>query len=145
MRVPWKLALGALIVAGVTGYMAYLGASSSWQYYLSVDECLTHGSDIAGDRVRVSGPVGRQTLRVSDDRREIRFFLEGKSGRLPVVCSGPPPDNLAEGIEVVVEGRLDSSGCLRGDRLLTRCASKYKARGADDTATAAAPKPERRG
>ena len=38
---------------------------------------------------------------------------------------GPLPDNLAEEMEVVVEGSLEPSGCLRGDRVLTRCASKY--------------------
>jgi cytochrome c-type biogenesis protein CcmE len=36
------------------------------------------------------------------------------------------PDNLKEDIDVVVEGRLNESGALQGDRVLTRCASKYQ-------------------
>ena len=31
-----KLAIAGVVVAGVTAYMAYLGASSSWQYYMTV-------------------------------------------------------------------------------------------------------------
>ena len=29
-----KLTAGALLVAAAIGYLAYLGAASSWQYYL---------------------------------------------------------------------------------------------------------------
>ncbi len=39
--------------------------------------------------------------------------------------------------KVVVEGRLDPSGRLQGDKLLTRCASKYE-RGAAEARTARA-------
>jgi cytochrome c-type biogenesis protein CcmE len=44
---------------------------------------------------------------------------------LKVICSGPLPDNLAEDMDVVVEGRLEEPDLLRGDKVLTRCASKY--------------------
>ncbi len=121
-----KLAIGGVLVAGVTAYMAYVGASASWQYYLTVDECLADGAALRGDRIRVSGKVAPNSLRIAPDRREIRFRLQGTDGQMEVICSGPPPDNLAEQMEVVVEGRLDESGLLRGDKVLTRCASKYE-------------------
>jgi cytochrome c-type biogenesis protein CcmE len=37
------------------------------------------------------------------------------------------PDNLVEGIDVVVEGTLEKQGRLRGEKVMTRCASKYQA------------------
>ncbi len=52
-----------------------------------------------------------------------------------MACSGRLPDNLAEGMEVVVEGRFEPSGVLSGDTVLTRCASKYEAE--DRTVTTA--------
>jgi cytochrome c-type biogenesis protein CcmE len=42
------------------------------------------------------------------------------------------PDNLTEGIEVVVEGKLGADGTLRGDKLLTKCASKYASKSTAD-------------
>jgi len=109
--------------------MAYLGASSSWQYYVSVDECLEACRDgrstFEGRRLRVSGRVAAGSLRIDPAGKRAVFSLDGTQHSLPVVCSGTLPDNLAEKIDVVVEGRLDGSGVLQGDKLLTRCASKY--------------------
>jgi len=122
-----KLALGAGIVAVVTSYMAYVGASASWQYYVTADECLARSKLLEGHRVRVSGTIAAGSLHVAGDRSQASFRLQGATGALDVVCSGPLPDNLAENVDVVVEGRLDPEARLRGDKLLTRCASKYEA------------------
>jgi len=121
-----KLAIGGVIVAGLTAYMAYVGASTSWQYYLTVDECLADASGLLGERVRLSGKVARGSLRIAADRQEASFALEGTQRSLSVNCSGPLPDNLAEEMDVVVEGRLESPRLFRGEKVLTRCASKYK-------------------
>lgn len=122
-----KLALGIAVVAGVTGYMAYLGAATSWQYYLTVDECLAAAGKLPEERIRVSGKIAPRTLKIAADRSQAEFSLEGAEGNLAVICSGPLPDNLAEGIDVVAEGRLESPGLLRANKVLTRCAGKYKA------------------
>lgn len=121
-----KLAIGGVVIAGVTLYMAYLGAAASWQYYLTADECLADTAGFLGKRLRVSGRVAADSLAIAEDRMRADFVLEGREGRLAVTCSGPLPDNLAEQIEVVVEGRLDETGRLQGDKVLTRCASKYE-------------------
>ena len=121
-----KLAIAGVIVAGVTGYMAYLGAAATWQYYVTVDECLTNASSLGRDRIRVNGKVVSQSLQVAADRTQATFQLAGTAGRLHVTCQGPLPDNLKEDIHVVVEGRLNESGALQGDRVMTRCASKYQ-------------------
>jgi cytochrome c-type biogenesis protein CcmE len=121
-----KLAIGVAVVAGVTGYMAYLGAATSWQYYLTVDECLATAGKVPEDRIRVSGKIAPHTLSIAADRSRAEFSLEGTEGNLAVISSGPLPDNLAEGIDVVAEGRLERPGLLRAQKVLTRCAGKYK-------------------
>jgi cytochrome c-type biogenesis protein CcmE len=125
------LAILAVLAAGLAGYLAYLGASASWQYYLTVDECMAGGVD-PGDRVRVSGKIVDGSLRTNDDRSEAQFLLEGTQANLPVICGGPLPDNLAENREVVVEGQIEPSGRLRGEKVLTRCESKYRSEGSSD-------------
>ena len=121
-----KLAIGSAIVAAVTAYMAYVGASSSWQYYLTVDESVANAAELIGQRIRVSGKVAHDSLKITPNKTQARFCLKGASKELDVVCSGMLPDNLTDELEVVVEGRLEQTGVLRGDKVLTRCASKYE-------------------
>ena len=121
-----KLAIGGVMGIGVTIYMAYLGAASSWQYYVTPDECVRDASKYAGSRVRVSGKVAAGSLVITPGRMQANFSLRGTEGAVAVIYTGPLPDNLTEGTEVVVEGRLDAGPQLRGDKLLTRCASKYE-------------------
>ena len=128
MQTGSRLAVGATVVVGVTAYMAYVGASSGWQYYVTVDECLVNASDLLHDRLRVSGKIAQDSLVVARNRGEATFLLEGTNGSLRVKCQGSIPDNLAEQREVVVEGRLENEKTLVGQKVLTRCASKYSSR-----------------
>jgi cytochrome c-type biogenesis protein CcmE len=128
MSIGTKLSVGAVLLAGITMYVGYLGALSSWQYYLTVDECVKHSEQFAGRAVRVSGRVAHGSLHVEEDRSRAWFLLQGTNDSMPADCVGPLPDNLAEDIDVVVEGRLADDGAVQGDKLLTRCASKYESR-----------------
>jgi cytochrome c-type biogenesis protein CcmE len=123
--------------------MAYLGAQSSWQYYLTVDECTADAGELVGSPLRVNGHVAPSSLELAPNRSTASFVLRGSNSGLVVVCDGPLPDNLAEDIDVVVEGELDAAGVLRGNRVLTRCASKYRSgEGPDVALTAEAARPE---
>ena len=122
-----KLAVGAAIMACATAYLAYLGASPSWRYYVLVDECAQERDKFVGQRLRVSGRVATKSLNLRSDRKLATFVLCGQQSNVQVSCKGPLPDNLAEDMDVVVEGTLEKDGLLRGDKVLTRCASKYQA------------------
>ena len=120
-----KLALAGIISAVVVLYLLSLFLSTSWQYYLLLDECLEKPGRFFGKRLRVSGKVAGGSLTISEDRRKASFVLAGYTHQIPVNCSGPLPDNLSESIDVVVEGVLQEDGFLQGQRVITRCASKY--------------------
>ena len=125
MATHTRLMIGAAVVLCATAYMAYLGASSSWQYYLSTDECVASAASLIDAPVRVSGQVASDSLRLAGDRKTASFTLRGAQAELQVQCTGQLPDHLLEGRHVVVEGRLASENLLICDKLLTRCASKY--------------------
>ncbi len=125
MSTPIKLGIASCIVAGVTAYMAYVGMARSWQYYLTVDECVAAAPSLVKQRVRVNGKVAIDSLDIAAGRHQATFRLRGTEEDLPVICAGSLPDNLAEDMEVVVEGHLDETGSLQGDKVMTRCASKY--------------------
>jgi cytochrome c-type biogenesis protein CcmE len=127
------LVCGALITASI-GYAVYLGASSSWQYYLQVDEFLGHVEQFRGKRLRLSGRVATGSLQASPEHREANFVLEGSQHKLPVSYRGSLPDNLAEGRDVVVEGSLAGDGHFQCETVITRCASKYASKEASNAA-----------
>jgi len=120
-----KLALGGLVIAAATGYMAYLGARASWQYYLTADECMAHRSVLQDKRLRISGRIAAATLKIADDHRQADFALQGAAATLPVRYRGRLPENLNEQNELVVEGRFEGD-CVMADKLITRCATKYR-------------------
>ena len=145
MATGTRLAIGAAVVLSLTAHMAYIGASSSWQYYLTVDECARNASSMLGDRIRVSGKIAANSLLVADNREEASFVLQGETEELAVDCCGPFPDNLAEERQVVVEGRMNSSGRFAAETVLTRCASKYSSMSPASAGGAPSELPERRG
>src|SRR6516162_10811201 len=114
MNAKIKWALAGTISASVILYLAILFWSTSWQYYLLVDECQTQPDRFSGKRLRVSGKVASGSLTISEDRRKASFVLAGNIQWIPVYCTGPLPDNLAESIDVVVEGVLQDDGHLLG-------------------------------
>jgi cytochrome c-type biogenesis protein CcmE len=129
MSLRFKLVAGALFIATAFGYLAFLGAASNWQYYLSVDEVVADQGNLSGRRMRVSGRVVPGTLSIAKERREASFDLAGQHQTLSFACRCTIPDNLAEDAEVVVEGMLQAN-VFRGEKVITRCASKYEPKAA---------------
>jgi cytochrome c-type biogenesis protein CcmE len=120
-----KLMIGTVVVAAAIGYLAYVGAASSWQYYVTVDEAVSDSATLLGKQIRVSGRVSPGSLAIVDDRRQATFELHGEQHAIHVTCHCSLPDNLAENIEVVIEGILQANG-ISGHKVITRCASKYQ-------------------
>ena len=118
----------------VTSLMAYVGGSSDWKYYMTADEFLAQADQLAGARLRVSGRVAPGSLHISESRDHASFLLAGQAAELEIECETAPPDNLQEGMDVVVEGRCEAGRRIHVDKVLTRCASKY------DAASGSAPK-----
>jgi cytochrome c-type biogenesis protein CcmE len=123
-----KLAIVSMLVAGAIAYLTYLGAAESWQYYLTVDECLNDASLHGGTCLRVNGKIAADSLQITPDRRQADFALQGEKGSLAVTFSGSIPDNLAENMDVVVEGRFEDETQFHATKILTRCASKYQSK-----------------
>jgi cytochrome c-type biogenesis protein CcmE len=120
-----RLTAGAVVLAAAIGYLAYVGAASSWQYYVSVDEMVADATSFVDKRVRVSGRVAVGSLTISERRQDAEFDLVGTLHKLHASCRCQMPDNLAEDIDVVVEGVLQGDR-LQGSKVITRCASKYE-------------------
>ena len=69
---------------------------------------------------RVHGKVAAATLHIDRIGQQAAFVLSGERGNLAVICTGPLPDNLAEDMEVVVEGQLEREDLVRGHKVMTK-------------------------
>ena len=124
-----KLAAAVLVVIAGIAYLSLMGFQSAKTYYLSVDQALDQAPGLGGRFVRVHGKVEPGTVDWAVEEVTLRFAMAGDSGRaLPVVYQGVKPDLLQDGVDVVVEGRLQGD-TLVADRVMVKCPSKYEAAG----------------
>jgi cytochrome c-type biogenesis protein CcmE len=123
-----KTLIGVVVIGGGIGYFMYQAMQSSWSYYYSVDEFSAHSWAVKNNSLRIAGRVKQGSVVRDLQKMKLTFTLAGSKSEVPVWYEGSIPDNFAEDIEVVVEGRLDISGVFQADRLMTKCESKYKAK-----------------
>lgn len=142
--------VAAVLLAGATAYLVATALQGASAYYLSVEEALERAASTPdGLRVRVRGSVVPGSVEFQAAAVELRFSLgpevtppqaaqaaglarapapEGSDGDcIHVVYRGAPPDNLTEGMPVIVEGRLSHGGVLVADQVLVTCPSRYEA------------------
>ena len=123
-----KTLVGIVVIGGGLSYFMYQAMQSSWSYYYSVDEFSNSSSEIQSHSLRLAGRVKQGSVTRDLKKMQLAFVLAGTNSEIPVQYSGSVPDNFADDIEVVVEGRVDTTGNFQADTLLTKCESKYKAK-----------------
>lgn len=121
-----KTIIGVVLIGGAMAYFIHQAMQSSWAYYYSVDDFSARSSAVKNHSLRIAGRVKQGSVVRDLQKMHLTFTLAGSENELMVHYEGSVPDNFAEGREVVVEGRLDTTGIFQGDRLMTRCESKYK-------------------
>jgi cytochrome c-type biogenesis protein CcmE len=133
-----QIALGALLIAGLVGW---LGASRSgdaaFTYFQTLSEFKASGA--VGEPVRVHGFVALGTIQRDVPAKRVTFSVQEQAphaggsatGALRVeYASLETPDLFKDGAEVVVEGRLEPSGTFHATNLLAKCPSKFEAKAA---------------
>lgn len=117
-----------LIFSGV-GYLMVTSISQNSTYFLEVSEALAMSPDNL-ERARLFGTVGENGLQRDADALGVIFNLQDKEDRNKIIrvrYTGAIPDLFAPGVEVVVEGGINSgSNVFMASTLMTKCASKYE-------------------
>jgi len=127
-----KVLIGVVVIGGGLGYFMFEAMQSSWSYYYLVDdfvEDFTAKSSAAEvSSLRVFGKVKPDSIKRDLEKTLLTFTLAGSKNELPVQYKGSVPDNFSEGRDVVVQGRLDTTGVFQAKTLMTKCESKYSAK-----------------
>ncbi len=124
-----KFLLGGVLVLGTAGYLMASSIDETATYYLTPSELA--GKVAANPRfvqngVKVGARVVSGTIVREPGGRELTFKMTDGAHTYDVHYRGVAPDTFTDGVDVVVEGRLDASGTFQATTLLAKCASRYE-------------------
>jgi len=124
-----KTLVGIVIIGGGLGYFMYQAIQSSSSYYYAVDDFVddyvANNKAVEVASIRVAGRVKPESVSRDLEKTLLTFTLAGPKNELPIQYKGSVPDNFTEDKDVVVQGRLDTTGVFQAKTLMTKCESKY--------------------
>ncbi len=124
-KVPWSFVIAGVAIAAAVIYLVVANTGASAEYYMTIKElrsCTTCSSRVE----RVAAVVAPRSIVRDQKTQVIHFTVTDASESMPVTYGGVVPDIFAPGIQVVVEGHLDSSGVFQARNLLAKCPSKFQ-------------------
>jgi cytochrome c-type biogenesis protein CcmE len=122
-----KFVVGAALILGTLGWLAWSGVSESKTYYHTIAELDALKSSQLHQRMRVSGNVRAGSIQHLPGR--VDFVLEEEGRTLPVSYVGrdPLPDTFKDEAQALVEGHRMPDGRFVAEQVQAKCASKYEA------------------
>jgi cytochrome c-type biogenesis protein CcmE len=129
MKARTKFLLGATLILAVAGYLMASSIRETGMYYLTPTEMATKlASDpsLRGVGMKLGARVVPGSIQRAAGGREYAFQVTDGARVVPVVYRGIAPDTFTDGVDVVVEGRMDQDGTFRATTLLAKCASRYE-------------------
>lgn len=122
-----KFVIGGLVLVALVITLMVQATVSTGAYYMTVSELHSRGQSLVGDRVRVSGTVVDGSEDWRPQEVTLRFNIADENGsQLPIVFSGPRPDNFQRAASAIVEGELLPDGSFQAETLLLKCPSRYE-------------------
>lgn len=143
-----RFLLGGLAIFLALVSLSLVSFYQNRELYLEVDQLLAGGADLptevvhaaerqpaadavpgqaVGPRIQLRGLIDKQRVDRGTDGLQIRFWVYGEAGSLPVLYRGVVPDTFDMAETVTVSGQMTSSGVFQADQLLVQCPSKYEA------------------
>lgn len=131
MKARNKFLLGGVLVLGTASYLMASSINETATYYLTPTELAAKIADsprFQKNGVKVGARVVPGTIKRDPGGRELTFVMVDVNGtqQYPVHYRGVTPDTFTDGVDIVVEGRLDSNGVFQATTLLAKCASRYE-------------------
>jgi cytochrome c-type biogenesis protein CcmE len=124
-----KFLVGGLLILGSAGYLMASSIKETGQYYLTPGELAAKvqaDPTFVENGVKVGARVVPGSIRRDPGGRSVRFQMTDGAQTYAVAYRGIAPDTFTDGVDVIVEGRLQPDGTFRATTLLAKCASRYE-------------------
>ncbi|HEY7058423.1 MAG TPA: cytochrome c maturation protein CcmE [Vicinamibacterales bacterium] len=126
---PVKIGATVVILGLAFAGLMYSTLSEGTEYYKHVDEVMSNPDAWHGKRLQLHGFVVDHSILRKPDTLDYRFQVQNNGKVVPVRYSGVVPDTFKGGAEVVLKGRLDSTGfTVDANGVMAKCPSKYEAK-----------------
>jgi cytochrome c-type biogenesis protein CcmE len=125
----FKFLIGGALVLGTAAYLMVSSIEETAQYYLTPTELASKveaNPRFVNTGVKVGARVVNGTIARDPSGKSVSFRMTDGAREYDVVHRGIVPDTFTDGVDVVVEGRLDEKGTFQSTILLAKCASRYE-------------------
>lgn len=129
MKARTKFLIGGALVLGTSGFLMASSIRTTGVYYLTPTELATKVStdpSFYETGVKVGARVVRGSIVRDPGGTFMKFAVTDGARTYPVTYHGIAPDTFTDGVDVVLEGRLDRDGTFRATTVLAKCASRYE-------------------
>jgi cytochrome c-type biogenesis protein CcmE len=123
--VPWSFVIAGVAIGAAVLYLVLANTGTTAEYYMTIKE-LRACTSCSARAVRVAGVVAPGSIMRNEKPLAVHFTMTDSAQSMPVVYGGVVPDIFQPGVQVVVEGHLDSAGVFQASNLLTKCPSKFQ-------------------
>ena len=129
MKARTKFLIGGALVLATSGYLMATSIEETGTYYLTPTELATKiqtDPSFYGTGVKVGARVVPGSIVRDPGGRSMKFEVTDGARSFPVSYRGIAPDTFTDGVDVVVEGRMDRDGTFAATTVLAKCASRYE-------------------
>jgi cytochrome c-type biogenesis protein CcmE len=129
MKPRTKFLLGGVLVLGTAGYQMASSIKDTAVYYLTPGELsakTVSDPTFYDTGVKLGARVVPGTIKREPGGKQVAFQISDGAKTYNVIYRGITPDTFTDGVDVVVEGRLDRAGTFHATTLLAKCASRYE-------------------
>ena len=129
MKPRTKFLLGGALVLGTAGYLMASSIKDTAVYYLTPGELsakTVSDPTFFDTGVKVGARVVPGSIKREPGGKSVAFAISDGAKTYNVIYRGITPDTFTDGVDVVVEGRLDRAGTFHATTLLAKCASRYE-------------------
>jgi cytochrome c-type biogenesis protein CcmE len=131
-----KFAVGAALIVGTLGWLAYTGVAENKTYYHTIAELDHLKTSQLRQRMRVSGNVRSGTIQHLQGRVDFVLEEQGQGLNVSYVGRDPLPDTFKDNALALVEGHRRPDGGFVAEQVQAKCASKYETSPAGQPAAA---------
>ena len=129
MKPRTKFLIGGVLVLGTAGFLMASSIKDTAVYYLTPGELsakTVSDPTFYDTGVKLGARVVPGSIRREPGGKQVAFAITDGSKTYNVIYRGITPDTFTDGVDVVVEGRLDRAGTFHATTLLAKCASRYE-------------------